>query len=470
LGQQSVNGDLTLHKQALRAPTQHSDLAEAEHKRRKRMKDKDVFSRRKFLIGSATALGGALLAWAHHLLGTPLTQAQEPTVSPQAYLPLLFGTGGPTPEPSKPRVVQVRDHRATDWDGVGLFYDAVDQPTVTGMVQTGLQLLTGQVSWPDIWSVLFERVHPGGYSAGQKIAVKVNLNMNYDCETLGNIIGALPQPVLGMISGLVAAGVSPGDVIVYDSIRHPTSYFRDPIWAAYPGVKLLGTVPGTSPCPGVIAPTYGSDSSLTVRFSDPDGNISDRQLADVLYEATYVVNMPIIKAHNVEAGNAVTLSLKNHYGSIDYIVRDEDTYLHDYILNKNPLYRSTYSPLVDIWLNPNIRDKTILILGDGLYGSTGCCDPPIQAWDIFGGDACNSLFFATDPVASDCVMADLVVAEDDRVTREHTYDYIFCAQEAGLGVCEGTRDQPGGDPLRTPYGSGYQDIEYVRVDLGSVGI
>jgi hypothetical protein len=117
--------------------------------------------------------------------------------------------------------------------------------------------------------------------------------MSQDCESHGNIIDALPQPVLGMISGMVAAGVEPGDVIVYDSIRVPTRYLRDPIWAVYPEVKFLGAVPGTSPCRDVIAPSYGVDPSLTVGFNDPDGNISDRQLADVLYEATYVINMPI---------------------------------------------------------------------------------------------------------------------------------------------------------------------------------
>jgi hypothetical protein len=63
-------------------------------------------------------------------------------------------------------------------------------------------------------------------------------------------------------------------------------------------------------------------------------------------------------------------------------------------------------------------------------------------------------------------MADLIMAER-LVTTTHTYDYLFCAQEAGLGICEGTRGEPGGDPLKTPYGSGYEDIEYIRVDLGS---
>jgi hypothetical protein len=433
------------------------------------MNEKHIFSRRKFLVGSATALGGAFLAWTHHLLGMPATQAQEPTLTPQAYLPLLLGSGEPLPGPSKPRVVHVHDPRATEWDGTGMFYNAVDQATVTNMVHSGLQLLTGQETWPDIWNALFERVQPGGYSAGQKIAVKVNLNMTYefDCESHGNIIDALPQPVLGMISGLVAAGVLPGDIFVYDSIRDPTSYFRNPIWAAYPDVNLLGAFPGTSPCPGVIAPSYGVDPSLTVGFNDPDGYIEDRQLADVLYEATYLINMPISKAHTGQDNNPVTLSFKNHFGSLDSITGNGgNDDLHNYIYNSHDLYQTTYSPLVDIWLNPNIRDKTILILGDGLYGGTSWGSPPIQSWSIFGNDACNSLFFGIDPVATDCIMADLIVAEG-MVTREHTYDYLFCAQEAGLGTCEGTRSDPGGEPLQTPHGSGYQDIEYVRMDLGS---
>jgi len=427
------------------------------------MNKQNIFSRRKFLVGSATALGGALMGWMHHLLRAPITRAQEPTLTPQAYLPLVFGSGEPPPNP---RVVHVRDPRATDWDGATPFYDAVDQDVVTSMVQTGLQLLTGQTFWADIWNVLFGQVNPEGYATGQKIAIKVNLNMSRDCNSHGNIIDALPQPILGLIYGMVAAGVQPGDIIVYDSIRVPSRYLRDPFRPDYPDVKFLGAVPGTSPCPGVIAPSYGIDPSLTIPFYDPDGYISDRQLADVLYDANYVINLPIIKRHSGEDRIPVTLSFKNHFGSIDAITGNGNDNLHHTIDITHDLYQTTYSPLVDICRNPNIRDKTILILGDGLYGGTEWGSPPIQSWSIFGNDACNSLFFGVDPVATDCVMADLIMAEG-LVTTTHTYDYLFCAQEAGLGTCEGTRDKPGGDPLHTPYGSGYQKIEYVRMDLGS---
>lgn len=419
------------------------------------MNEKGLFTRRKFIIGSAATLAGVILAWAHRLLGMPIAQAQD-SMPHRIYLPIVTRCSKPhisKPFP-KPRVVHVRDADATNWNGSGLFYNAVDQDVVNSMVQTGLQRLTGQDSWADIWSALFERVHPGGYSPGQKIAIKVNLNASYDCYSHGNLIDALPQPVLALISGLVAAGVQPGGITVYDSIRVIPSYLRDPIWAVYPDVRFLGT----GSCAGVIAPSHGKDPSLTVRFNDPYGYVNDRQLADVLYDATYVINMPIIKRHGGDNANPVTLGFKNHFGSLNRISGSDNDNLHLYISTSSSLYRTTYSPFVDIYLNPNIRDKTVLILGDGLYGGTAPSSPPIQSWSIFG-DACNSLFFGTDPVATDCVMADLIVAEG-LVSRAHTYDYLFCAEEAGLGVCEGTRSDPGGDPLQ----GCYFHIEYVRVD------
>lgn len=137
---------------------------------------------------------------------------------------------------------------------------------------------------------------------------------------------------------------------------------------------------------------YGKDPGLTVRFHDSDGNLNDCQLADILYDAAYVINMPIIKRH-----------------------------------------------------------------GDAQWSSL-----PVQSRTIFGG-AGNSLLFGIDPVAMDCVVADLIIAEV-LASKAHFYDYLFCAQEAGLGVCGSTRDDPGGDPLRAPYASGYSDIEHIRVD------
>jgi len=420
------------------------------------MNQKRRFSRRKFLVGSGATLGGTILAGMHHVLGTPVTRAQDPTLTPQVYLPIVFGSPRSL---ATPRVVHVRDPDATNWNGSGDFWNAVNQGVVNDMVLTGLQQLTGQSSWSGMWNSLFERVQSGGYSPGQKIAVKVNLNNGHSCSSHENVIDALPQPVLALISGMVAAGVQSGDVIVYDASRIIPSYLRNAIWGSYPDVTLVSD----GGCPGVVAPRFGTHSSLTIRFNDTFGNLTERLLPDVLYNATYLINMPIIKRHGGDGENPVSLGFKNHYGSLNYIIGSGDEYLHSYLDTDGSLYRTTYNPLVDIYSNTNIRDKTVLTLGDGLFGGTRWSSPPMQSWSIFGGDACNSLFFGIDPVATDCLMADLLVAEG-LVSRGRTYDYLFCAQEAGLGTCEGTRADPGGDPLRTPYGSGYEDIEYIRVD------
>ncbi len=110
-------------------------------------------SRRQFLVGTAVALGGSALALAQRLGSLPAVHGQDPT--PAACLPIVVRNFPP------PRVVHVHDTAATNWDGSGYFYGAVDQDVVNAMVQTGLQHLTGRSTWPDIWSTLFGRVHLG---------------------------------------------------------------------------------------------------------------------------------------------------------------------------------------------------------------------------------------------------------------------------------------------------------------------
>jgi hypothetical protein len=116
--------------------------------------------------------------------------------------------------------------------------------------------------------------------------------------------------------------------------------------------------------------------------------------------------------------------------------------------------------MVTLYQNSHVGGKTILTLGDGLFGAFSSAGGAVNSWSVFGGQAANSLFFAMDPVAVDCVMADVLRAENVFSTNA-AYDYLFCAETANLGVCEGSRGNPGGDP----FGSGYSEIDYVRQDL-----
>ena len=399
---------------------------------------------------------------------TPINQssllAPADTPTPQAYLPYVSRqTGASIPG----QVVHVHDPDATNWSGSGWYGDgddAVNQGVVDSMVQAGLQQVTGKSSWADIWSDLFSQVQSSGYQVGQKIAIKVNFNnsgyLNGGCQGTGNYIDALPQPVKALVAGLVGAGVEQNDIWIYDATgqhangRIIPDRFRNPILASYPSVEFYGL----TDCIGVNPVTFGGHSSLTVQFSDPHSNLSDRLLTDILYQATYLINMPILKVHGI---SPASLGFKNHFGSINNIERAGNDRLHIYINPSESLYSSAYSPMVDIFLNPNIKDKTILTVGDGLYGAFGATLVPPTSWSTFG-DAPNSLLFSSDPVAIDCVMTDLLAAEG-RVG-DDAYHYLFVAQDAELGVCEGTRDNPGGDPWQTPYGSGYTRIQYIRVE------
>lgn len=406
------------------------------------MKGKEL-TRRDFIRGAA--LTGAGLAVSGGLLTKLDALAQG-----KVYLPLILKAPEPPPPPTGSRVVHVHDSDATDWTGSGWYGDYVNQSVVDTMVEEGLKTLMGHSTWSDIWAALFSKVNGSGYQAGQKIAIKVNFNNCHDCEDSDDRIDALPQPVKALISGLTQAGVQQQDIWIYDATRYIPNRFRTPILNSYSNVELYG-----GDC--VNAATFDHiHASLEIQFSDPDDNLSNRWLPDLLYQATYVINMPILKAHGF---HPVTLGFKNHFGSLDNISRGGNDNLHSYIEPPNPLYEPDYSPLVDIYSNPNIKDKTILTVGDGLFGATSAAGGAIQEWPKTFGDAANSLFFSTDPVAIDCVMCDILMAEWDLSYRDAAYDYMFVAQDAGLGVCEGDSSNPGGDP----WGSGYSQIDYVRV-------
>lgn len=412
------------------------------------MKSKEL-TRRDFIKGAA--LTGAGLALGSHLLGKLDALAQG-----KIYLPLILKA----PTPPLSRVVHVHDSGATNWTGSGWYGNYVNQNTVNTMVENGLKELTGYSTWPDIWAALFSKVNGSGYQVGQKIAIKVNFNnSNEGCGDSDNEIDALPQPVKALISGLTQAGVQQQDIWIYDASRRIPDRFRNHIVNGnppnYPNVVFYGHF--SVLCTGVNAATFNSiHASLEVQFSDPDSNLSNRWLPDLLYQATYVINMPILKEHGI---HPVSLGFKNHFGSINNIIRLGNDDLHYYIAPSNALYSPTYSPMIDIFQNPNIKNKTILTVGDGLFGANGATGSAIQVWPKTFGGAANSLLFSTDPVAIDCVMCDLLDAEwgiDDA-----TYDYLFIGQDAGLGVCEGDRSNPGGDP----WGSGYSQIDYLKVSL-----
>jgi hypothetical protein len=90
--------------------------------------------------------------------------------------------------------------------------------------------------------------------------------------------------------------------------------------------------------------------------------------------------------------------------------------------------------MLDIYKNHNFVDKTVLTIGDGLFGCwlNNYSEP--EPWVTFNNQAPNSLFFSRDPVAMDCVMYDFLDAEVGVLAGGD--DYLKLAAKELLGVYE----------------------------------
>lgn len=384
----------------------------------------------------------------------------DPSPSPG---PSPTGQPGPSPTtdppPSGPvtrdgHVVHVHAAGATFWDYGSTYYgDYVDHDVVDAMMDAGVMALTGLGSVAEAWRAIVPE-----YAPGRTIAVKINMNNCYHCD-LPRVgcadwqlaLNALIHPVNAIVSGLrrAYADFHEGDVWVYDGTmggNPPVSQRRISgrmkAGCLYPGVRFMDT--------GCSEPaTYDSASpTAPVAWRPPVGVPMPPavRVTDVLVNATYVINMPIMRRHGA-AG--VTLGFKNHFGSVA-----DCSQLHDWILwDDGHPEGLRYSALVDLYQNPNIAAKTVLTVGDGLYGNWESNTTKAKPWRTFGGRAAESLFLSFDPVAIDCVMTDILHAEMPVSPMADVY--LQLAAQASLGVYER------GDP----WGTGYARIRYHREDV-----
>ena len=312
------------------------------------------------------------------------------------------------------RVVEVRDPDATSWDYVtGYYGDYVDQGVVNAMVTAGLLELTDESTIVGAWGRLIPDFAPG-----EKLAIKVNLN-NTGADPPDNDIDALIHPVNALIGGLIEFGFAPSDITVFD-VTHayhngemPQRFIDGCEYAGISFVKFVGN------------PSAFSDTAV-IHFYPPTGSISDRPVAQVLVDADYVISVPILKRHDY-AG--VTLSFKNHLGSFDDCMQ-----VHDHVFTSISGYDPSYNALVDIFLNPHIGGKTVLVLCDALYGNYEHLWGAPTPWPQFGNDAPSTIFLGADAVATDCVALDVLYREGTVGVRAD--DYLELAGALGLGVYE----------------------------------
>jgi hypothetical protein len=250
------------------------------------------------------------------------------------------------------------------------------------------------------------------------------------------------QPVNAIIRGLNLAGVPFSSIVIFDSQRPIRQRFIDA--CAYQGVVFRDS-----------ASEPWDNASEPITFRPPAQSAVQQRISKEVVNARYLINVPVLKRHG---GAGVSMGLKNHFGTIS-----DPGSIHEWTVvggNSYPNVYNRYSPIVELNLNPNIRDKTILIVGDALFGgfdNNNDGSKPAR-WATFSNQSPKSLLFSKDPVAVDCVMSDLLQAEltakgwplDTR-----TLAHLSLAEQAGLGICEA------GDPWK----NSYTRIQFNKIEL-----
>ena len=300
------------------------------------------------------------------------------------------------------RVAWVYNPAAATWNGVtGNWWDDgnTSQTAVDSMLSQSLQSLTGTTTDSAAWDALFrdfnQRHGRGnvGYTSGEKIAVKLNMNEGRNSYAANNKINASPQLALALARQLVnQAGISQANITFYDASR----YMIDSVYN-----KLHGEFPNL-----VIVDAYGGSGRtkavwVTGAISYSVANDNGTRLPTCVVNANYLINMAIMKLHST-AG--VTLLGKNHYGSIN--TRSNHTVLQ-------PKSTPAYNIQTDFMAHKDLGEKTVLSMIDSLYGHNSPDGVPYIRWSIppFNNRWPSSLFLSQDQVALDSVGYDFLGAQ-----------------------------------------------------------
>ncbi len=306
----------------------------------------------------------------------------------------------------------VYDKDSVNWDGNGYWWQRknFDESVVQNMVDESIASLGGKETAKEGWNALFtaynsEKNNGKGYTAGEKIAIKANINGSgvFDDDTSGETQMSHTNPVLLktlLVSLVKEAGVSPSDITVYDVSRLFPDYMKEMCTE-----DVLNGINFTDRSNGA------ADENAPVNWSYKFSGAVN-YLPTCVTEATYVINLANLKGHSY----GITLCGKNHFGS--FINRNamrppEGANLHQF-LTKNEM--NSYSPLTDLMANEHLGEKTVLYMLDALIcapseGASITKDNSKWRQAPFNGNYTASVFVSQDPVAIDSVGADFLINE-----------------------------------------------------------
>lgn len=305
------------------------------------------------------------------------------------------------------RVVWVHDPDSVSWDGSGYWWELshFDEAAIQMMVDESIARLGGKTTPQEGWQALFAYKSEGGYRAGERIAIKANINGSavMDDDTSGETAMSYTNPVLlkALLTSLVReAGVAPSDITVYDVSRLFPNYMVEMCTQGnLRGVSFVGRNNGVA------------DENAPVIWSQEfSGRVN--YLPTCVTEAEYVINLANLKGHSY----GITLCGKNHFGSFingNAMRPPEGANLHQWLTRDE---MDIYSPLTDLMANADLGGKTVLYMLDALIcapseGSSITKENAAWQQEPFNGGYTASVFVSQDPVAIDSVGADFLSNE-----------------------------------------------------------
>jgi hypothetical protein len=322
-------------------------------------------------------------------LSTPTATLIPPTYTPVPATPTSPPPPSPTPtvEPAlalsraalmahwpaanTSRVVLVR-HGGV-WAG-----NAPDPAVVLQMLDAGLSTLTDVPDVLAIWRALFD--------PGDRLLLKVN------CIAYGG--PTQPAVTYAVAQRLQDAGLRPENILIFDRTDNELAAAGYTLNDGGPGVQCHG------------AWGIGTEATLS------QAQVHFYQEIDA---CDAVINLPTPKQHS---GAGISVSLKNHYGSIN---------------NPGALHGNWCDPAIaELNAQPNLRDKTRLFVSAAL--NVSACD-----WNQPERE--NALLLAFDPVALDTVARDILVRHRQALGMDAGYlvggaRHLDTAQSLGLGTTD----------------------------------
>jgi hypothetical protein len=305
------------------------------------------------------------------------------------------------------RVTWAHDPVAVTWDGTGSWWTDANnnQAAIDRMVSRSIRGLTNQKSDAQAWSAIFHyfnRTHDrgnAGYKAGEKIAIKANLNNTTDHGTIDRL-NSSPHLILSLVRQLTGPGKVPqSSITVFDSSRFIPGNLYDKIHGEFPGVVFVDHIGGDGRLKAEFKPN-------AIPFSVASRNAMG--LDTTVVEAAYLIDAAVLRAH---VSTGVTLCAKNLFGATS-IHTDWRKNAHDGF----PPSRdgsASYAAFTDFLGHKDLGEKTVLFIIDGLYGNDNVDGPPHRKWKMapFNDAWPNSIFMSLDGVAIDSVGFDFLTSE-----------------------------------------------------------